>query len=197
MPCQNQLRAVNRAFGSDRHSKLLEDLRRTLDEARWIRFKASSTGNDIVLQFKLPGRRAALRMKVSAHSIDKFEHDKYGENNVLKALWNGLAKHWPTDPALDDAKRWCGDDHMAAWDVHETFAAVILERAPTFKGLLYATIRRLRDTGEHRGQSDSHQSQLALKDMRASVMSALKHGTTREQLLAVVDEEIVRQVMEA
>lgn len=192
-----QLRAVDKTFGSDRHAHALRNLRETVDGAEWIKFSTSSTGNDITLQFKLPGRRAALRMKVGTHAIDEFEQDKYSEESVMEDLWRGLCKHWELDKVLEDTKRWCGRDRMDAFQVNRALAAGVLDRAPAFKKLLYATVRRFRNTGEHRGKSNEHQSQLALKDMRVAVVAALRHGTTREQLLAVVDEEIVRQVMEA
>jgi hypothetical protein len=72
-----------------------------------------------------------------------------------------------------------------------------LERAPVFKEVFIGTVRQLRHSGEHLKKSRRHQTELALKDMRGAVMHALKNGASREEMILVIDEAVVREVLES
>jgi hypothetical protein len=162
-----------------------------LSKARFSGFGNSQTGNQTVLRFKVPGRKV-MRMKVQTSKVDD-----YGSNDCIKdALWDPLKETFFLEPALEMVSKARLRHGGSAWRSNIEVVDRLLADCPAFAEELWGAVRSLRDSGDHRVKQRAHQVALAFKEMRGPMASALRNGATRDDIVALLDEEVVRLVQD-
>lgn len=71
-----------------------------------------------------------------------------------------------------------------------------LGACPRFAEELWSAVRDLRGSGAHRKKGEAHRLSMAIKDLRLVTSAALRCGAARDDVVAVLDEEMVRSVQE-
>jgi hypothetical protein len=169
----------------------LEAVRKTLPSAKLLRFRNNQTGSQTILMFKLG--RASLKVGLDTRHVTEYGQGDWATNGVRDRIWQGLVPHFGLDGLKDVYKGLCLSHGLTGWWDGIYLSTALRELVPEFEAfeeLVRETVLELQWAG-------SHQGGLALRNMRACVVKALRNGLSREDLIRVVDEECVRGVLES
>ena len=165
----------------------------SLSKARFSGFGNSQTGNHTVMRFQVPGRKT-VRVKVRSKDID--EYGSCGGESFKDALWAPMRDIFGMEPILGRVFEARKRREETTWKAQIEVVDHLLEACPRFAEELWSAVQRLRDSGDHRRKAGTHQVALAFRELRGPMSRALRNGATRDQIVAILDEELVRLVQE-
>lgn len=193
---EKERKVLERILDRDRHRPNVAVLLDSLSSATCAGISNNKTGSQTTIKFKVPGRRAAIKVKCKSHCISHYGRSDFARNDITGGLWRAIRE----DFALGDLHGAAQDAYKRAdlftFGMHTDLTEVLLSRAPAFADLLDRTVRSLQSSDDHVRKERSHQSGMALEDARKSVRKALENGASRDDVIALLDEEVARTVME-
>lgn len=161
---------------------LIKEVAAKLDETAFDSERYNQTGSKVVLRFRVPGHRALLKLKCdTAHLLD-YAQKQWVKDIVHARLWSGAK-----DLLFPE-------DRMPAGST--SYGEELLDATPAFRETLERTVANLCKGQRVREVFRRHQADLALKEAQTSIRSALNRGASREDMIQLIDEEIVRSVQE-
>lgn len=199
---------------SGRDSEIIEALK----NATYWRYSNNSSGTKTNLQFRLPKRRAALRLEVQSNLLPHYQNPCV-KNRIFAALETGLEKHFDMGSyrksaiaALKEAQTKLTGHEPSKREVNETYGSLyngvhrsiihyLLERAPEFQVLLDKTITDLGQSGDCLNKlvtkTRDKKRERALDTLRSAIKIALADEITHEDVMMVLDEVYVQVMMDS